>query len=665
MDKYLSRVTVGQRLVLLIAVLVLALAGTTTADLFSSRRQAFDSRQDLVRSMAESARSIVASFHAAARRGEVTETEAKAAALAALGAMRYGDGDYIWVNDRQPRMVMHPIKPEMNGTDLAGTKDAEGKLLFMNMLAATEGGKSGFVDYLWPKPGQSEPAEKISFVTSFEPWGWVVGTGLYVDDVQARFLAEAKAVALLTALILLVAGAAGYVLIRSIRQPLERTTTAVRRLADGDLDVQIVDADRKDEMGEIARALEVFRRNAREARRLENAAATERAIRERRRAALEQHTADLNAAVSGVLQGLSGAATDMQGTARSMSDTAGRTRDQASDVTTNAAQSAENLTTVAAATEEMLSSIQEIGRQVEEARRVANEAVDETERTDTIMRGLVDAAAQIGDVLKLITEIAARTNLLALNATIEAARAGEAGKGFAVVAGEVKTLANQTARATEEISAKIQAVQAATGQASGSLTQISGIIGRMDQISSSIAAAIDEQSATTQEIVRNVQNASGSTAQVTALIGDVSRAARDTGTASDQVLAATGDLARQAESLRHEVESFMQQMEGAGDQRNYERVPCALEISISCGERTVPTKTLYLSIGGLATPDVLPGAQPGLGVTIGFGQRQVAARIARVESGTIAYTFSLAGDAAGQAFIDALVERQRDNRTAA
>ena len=275
------------------------------------------------------------------------------------------------------------------------------------------------------------------------------------------------------------------------------------------------------------------------------------------RAALSRTADAFEAKVGNLVSMLSSGATELQGTAQSMSSTAAHTNEQATAVASAAEEASAGVHTVAAAAEELASSIQEIGRQVAQSARITGKAVEDTRRTDIVVRALVDNAQKIGDVVQLISGIAAQTNLLALNATIEAARAGDAGKGFAVVASEVKSLATQTAKATEEIGAQITQIQGATGEAVRAIEAIGKTIEEVNIIASNIAAAVEEQGAATAEIARNVQQTATSTQEVTATIAGVSQAANDTGAAAGQVLGAAKGLSQQAAWLTTEVNDFV------------------------------------------------------------------------------------------------------------
>ena len=355
----------------------------------------------------------------------------------------------------------------------------------------------------------------------------------------------------------------GVILSRSIATPIVAMTEAMTRLARHDLTVEIPSLDRGDEIGAMAGAVQVFKDNTFAADRLADSAEAARRAKDERAARLEKLVGEFETEAASAVGSLTHASGEMEATARSMSATAATTDDQASAVAQAAEMSRSGVQTVAAAAEQLTASIGEINRQVVQAARVSGNAVADARRTDDVVRALAEGARKISDVVGLITSIASQTNLLALNATIEAARAGEAGRGFAVVASEVKSLAQQTAKATEEIGVQIGEVQAATNEAVGAISNIVTVIEEVGAIAAAIAAAVEEQGAATAEIARNVQETAASTETVSSNIAGVSRAANDTGAAASQVLGASGHLSAQATRLSDEVSRFIEGVRAA------------------------------------------------------------------------------------------------------
>lgn len=408
----------------------------------------------------------------------------------------------------------------------------------------------------------------ISVMSVYQPMDfqgvrWAVIAEIDTAEINAPVRALRNWILLVGFAFVGIIGAVGFFFARSITGPIAEVTGTMETLASGNLEVDVPAVDRKDEIGSMAQALLIFKEGLQEAKRLEAAQEEERLGRERRAEAIEQLTAGFDEDSSQALGIVASATEEMQATATSLTATAEETASQADVVTEGAENTATNVRSVAAATEELRASISEISQQVETSSQVSNEASDEARRSSETMGTLSESAQSIGAVVDLIQDIASQTNLLALNATIEAARAGDAGKGFAVVASEVKSLATQTAQATEQISEQINAMQSVTTEAVTSIERVAETIVRVNEYSTSIAGAVAQQSAATDEIARSVEEASAATNGVTDNIKAVSQAAGDTSSASTQVASATDELAQQTEGLKVRIEKFLTAIKAA------------------------------------------------------------------------------------------------------
>ncbi|WP_165772082.1 cache domain-containing protein [Niveispirillum lacus] len=618
---------------------LMAFAALTSEQQYTQLQERYNSS---AQAAATAARGIVTSYAAQEQAGTLSRAEAQARALAAVKAMRF-DGEYVWVNDTAHRMVMHPIKADLDGKDMSDFKDPAGTLMFRDMVrVATGPDKAGFVPYKWPKPGFDEPVDKISFVMLVPEWNWVIGSGVYLDDVGRKhrqmLLIQIIAVIVLGGL----SAACASAVARTLARPLSALTNVMRDLAAGKLEVEVPDAKVTNEIGAMAGAIAIFRENALRARALEEDKQREEEAKERRRAALEVLTRDFKLAVAGKLRTVAAAATELEATSGGLQQQAEMTGHQSTTVADSAQVARDNAQTVAAATEELSASSAEIGRQVGITGRITAEAVEKAHNARRVVGELSAVVANVQGVVSLISEIASQTNLLALNATIEAARAGEAGKGFAVVASEVKNLSGQTARATEDISTQARAVKEAADDAAGMIATIADIIDNIGRNSSAIAGAVNQQEAATAEISRNVHEAARRTGEVSESIGAVREGAQFTLSASSQLHAAAGELSEQAEQLRQEVEDFLSAMDRAGERRAYERriVDLAVELSGPRGGRQ-PGRITDLSAAGAAirtTLSVDPGDEV---VLMGLSCGSLRGRTVSTENGVLRVQFRL------------------------
>jgi methyl-accepting chemotaxis protein len=472
--------------------------------------------------------------------------------------MRFDGGSgYVTMSSDDGIVMIHPIEPSREGKP-STAKDANGRALSGLYADVLRNGDGGVVTYAFPKPGQTQMLTKIAYVARFAPWHAVVLSGAYTDDLDADFYATLMRLSLFGGLILILTTVVAFAINRDIGLTLGRLVDAMGRLARGDLSATIPGDDRKDELGVMARALVVLKDNAgrMSALQQEQQAERQQTIKEKRQTII--NLADrFDQEVRGVVDKVANAGGEMGAAARKVSGTADAAVKHAGSAMTDADQATLNVEGVAAAIEEMAATGAEISRQVACAATISRKAAEEGRRTNETVTGLTAAAQKVGDVVKLIQDIAAQTNLLALNATIEAARAGDAGKGFAVVAGEVKSLANQTAKATEDIRTQIASIQAESSSALAAIQSIAQTVDGVEEIATAISATVDQQSSAIQEVSGNIQQAASRTQQVAHSLRQMSAGLGDNGTAATGVLVAANALGQQADVLRQAVDSFL------------------------------------------------------------------------------------------------------------
>ena len=545
----------------LISLVLIALVGSIAiggASLWLLRSAMTTDREAEARTAVELIEGAMKRMDGLIRDGKITDADARREIGGVIHSMRYDGSNYLYVMAEDGTIVIHGADPAREGKN-AVNDTASGLYKFTNdALAAIRDRDTGVFFSKGVVPGTGRTTTKLYYLKRFAPWHLVIGTSVTLDDIDQRFQQQAGILLLFAGVILVLTLVPSWLVARSLARPLSHLAAVMQRLARGDTAVAVTGTARADQIGDMARSIDIFRQNALEksAMEAERGATATRNAAERQQA---MHTlADaFEQEVGTVAERLAVGATDVRRGAETVSGTVDRLRHQALSVSAAAEQASANVQTVAGATEELSASIGEVNSQVVTSTTIARRATDIAIGAETTVQQLAQGAQKIGAVISVINDVAARTNLLALNATIEAARAGDAGKGFAVVATEVKQLAGQTARATEEIRQQIEAMQHTTDETVDAIAAISAVIRQMTEISTTIASAIEQQRAATAEIARNVHEAARGTQDVTRNIAEVSNAAELSGQASTEALDVARELSQQSAVLRQAVEAFL------------------------------------------------------------------------------------------------------------
>jgi methyl-accepting chemotaxis protein len=559
----LSNLKIAPKLGILVGVTLIGLCMAGALALYLMQQEMLNARIDQTKAIVEMARNMAAGLMKQVDAGEMT----KQAALADFGrranSMTYDHGSgYLFATSYDGITILAP-DPKQVGTNRMDVV-TNGRKLSRELMDGVRANGQILLTYEYVRPGEEKPIRKIGYAVAVPGFDMYLGSGAYLDDLDAKLRPIAWLLGLAVFGIAIVAGGVAWMIGRSISRPLGLLGERMRALAAGELGAEIPGAGRGDEVGAMAAAVQIFKDNAMRIRDLEQAeTATQQRTAAERRAAMETLAGDFERSVNGIVRSVSTAASGMQATAQSMTATASDASVRAATVSSASQGASNKVETVAAAAEQLSSSVIEISRQVSRSSEIASKAVGDAERTNATVQVLSTGAEKIGEVVKLIHSIAAQTNLLALNATIEAARAGESGRGFAVVASEVKALANQTAKATEDIAGQVAAMQASTSDAVAAISGITQTITQMSEITGSISAAIEQQGAATREIAQNIQSVAAGSNEINAHIGGVTTAASATGAAASEVLANARELDGQSGMLRSAVDGFLAKVRAA------------------------------------------------------------------------------------------------------
>jgi methyl-accepting chemotaxis protein len=583
----IMRIGVRQRLYLLLVFFAIGCATLAATLLWLQEQRAWDARARQLQVLVEAGTGVLEVHKKLADTGVMPEAQAKQRALDVISGMHFGNNDYliVWGMSAEVPSLASGARNSTQGIGVPqiDKQDLNGRYFVRDLVRELEKSGQTLQHIMWSRPGSQEPVTKSNFAKVYKPWNMLVMTGMFGDDIAIERNSAMYQAGGVTFALALVFGLIAVWIARSIAGPLGSLRTAMIELAEHRPITVDLATERKDEIGEMGRAVGVFRDNAKaraelEARAQADAAARaaaeqkarmdadQRATQEEearlrqagRSARIDKVIGEFRASVGTVLSTMGTSMKKLETTATSLTNVAGQAASQAGDAAGSSEQAAGNVNTVATAANELASSVTEIGCQVNQANKVVAEATRLATRSNGQIVTLAQAAQKIGDVVGLIKAIAEQTNLLALNATIEAARAGEAGKGFAVVASEVKTLANQTAKATEEIGAQVTGIQGSTQDAVGAIGKIAATMEEINRFTTStIASTIEQQAAATNEISRNVVQATKGTHAVAANIAMVSTAIGEASRSAEHVLGASGELGGVARDLKRAVDDFL------------------------------------------------------------------------------------------------------------
>jgi methyl-accepting chemotaxis protein len=539
-----NRMKIRNKLLLITAVAFFGVTVLSVLSLISLKDRMLEEKRLKTQHLVETVHGMVDQYYKLSQSGKISADEAKLAAMTTVKGLRYDNAaEYFWINDLHPKMIMHPIRPELDGKDLSDMKDPHGKYLFVEFAKTVKNNKAGFVDYMWPKPGFQAPVPKISYVKGFEPWGWVIGSGIYIDDVNAAFWQKARVFAAIAFVIIAMIMAIAVFVTRSILGQLGaepyQVTEITRKVAGGDLSFDIESGGQKGSL-----------------------LAAEREMVER----LREIVNDIKVASESLASGSEQLSASSEEISRGMTEQSERasqiasSTEEMSQAVLDIARNASNMASSATTTTALAHKGEDIVK-----KSIAEVSTIDGKVTDAsgIMKTLGERSSQIGEIVNVIEDIADQTNLLALNAAIEAARAGDQGRGFAVVAGEVKKLAERTANATSEIAAMIKSIQkdvdVAIGSMSGVKVQVEAEVGFSTQAGQSlhtIVESVGQLHLMVQQIATATEEMSSVSENISSDIQSIAQSSKETTVGSDHIASASLELAGLAAKLKEVISRF-------------------------------------------------------------------------------------------------------------